>query len=199
MFSNYDELAIQFGFVTLFIIATPITPLLALFNNFLETFLDSRKMTKLFRRPEPRGVYDIGTWRAILEILSVFTVVTNAAIIVFVSTELKDFSGDTGHNFGNGYTPWTLAWVFVVIEHTVFIFKFAIRYFLFDESAEVRSHIARQEYIVDALINNVKDKADAGPSLHQWDDESKHNEQDFEDELRSIPVGFKSDPHVINE
>jgi len=37
-FDDYDELVIQYGFVILFIVALPVTPLFALGNNFLETW-----------------------------------------------------------------------------------------------------------------------------------------------------------------
>jgi hypothetical protein len=58
--SDYEELAIQFGYVCMFVTAFPLTPLFALFNNMIEIQLDANKICKLVRRPEPRGADSIG-------------------------------------------------------------------------------------------------------------------------------------------
>ena len=39
------ELAIQYGFITLFVAAFPLAPLCALINNLFEIRLDARKVT----------------------------------------------------------------------------------------------------------------------------------------------------------
>lgn len=41
---NYAEVATQFGFVTLFVAACPLAPLLAYLSNFLEIRLDGYNM-----------------------------------------------------------------------------------------------------------------------------------------------------------
>jgi len=58
--SDYEELAIQFGYVCMFVTAFPLAPLLAILNNVIETRIDSIKVCKLYRRPEPRGADTIG-------------------------------------------------------------------------------------------------------------------------------------------
>lgn len=59
-FDDYDELIVQFGYVSLFIVAFPLTPLLAFASNYFEIWLDSHKLCQHSRRPEPRGADSIG-------------------------------------------------------------------------------------------------------------------------------------------
>lgn len=51
LFYEYLELVIQFGFVTIFVSAFPLAPLLALVNNIFEIRLDAQKMLHTFKRP----------------------------------------------------------------------------------------------------------------------------------------------------
>ena len=60
IFSDYIELAIQFGFATLFSSAFPLAPLCAFLNNLFEIRLDAQKYTKYKMRTVPnRKRYDI--------------------------------------------------------------------------------------------------------------------------------------------
>eukprot|EP01047_Picozoa_sp_COSAG01_P115948 COSAG01_NODE_44619_length_417_cov_0.877358_1_plen_112_part_01 len=43
--ADYNEMAIQIGFMTMFAVALPIGPLLALLNNLLELRIDAGKLT----------------------------------------------------------------------------------------------------------------------------------------------------------
>lgn len=43
-FEDYNEMVIQYGFITLFVVAFPLTPLLALANNIAEVHVDSIKV-----------------------------------------------------------------------------------------------------------------------------------------------------------
>ena len=45
LLDEYLELAIQYGFITLFVAAFPLAPLCALINNLFEIRLDARKVT----------------------------------------------------------------------------------------------------------------------------------------------------------
>ena len=95
-FDDFDEIIIQFGFVTLFVTAFPIAPLLAFANNVIELQVDAQKLGSLTRRPVPRGAYDIGSWKKILNVLSSVAVITNLALAVFVSPGVKNFIIDAG-------------------------------------------------------------------------------------------------------
>ena len=56
---DYIELAIQFGFATLFSSAFPLAPLCAFLNNIFEIRIDAKKYTKYKKRTVPiRKGYD---------------------------------------------------------------------------------------------------------------------------------------------
>ncbi|XP_017578355.1 anoctamin-5 isoform X2 [Pygocentrus nattereri] len=85
LFYEYLEMVIQFGFITLFVASFPLAPLLALMNNILEVRVDAWKLTTQFRRPVAAKAHSIGAWDEILNLIAVFSVVTNAFIVAFTS------------------------------------------------------------------------------------------------------------------
>lgn len=85
LFDEYLEMAIQFGFVTLFVAAFPLAPLFALLNNIVEIRLDAYKYTSQLRRPLAQRVPNIGAWQVILKGVSIFAVVCNAFLIAYTS------------------------------------------------------------------------------------------------------------------
>ncbi|XP_077067557.1 anoctamin-5 isoform X6 [Siphateles boraxobius] len=85
LFYEYLEMVIQFGFITLFVASFPLAPLLALMNNILEVRVDAWKFTTQFRRPMAAKAHSIGAWEEILNMIAVFSVVTNAFIVSFTS------------------------------------------------------------------------------------------------------------------
>uniref|UniRef100_A0AAY4EE20 Anoctamin n=1 Tax=Denticeps clupeoides TaxID=299321 RepID=A0AAY4EE20_9TELE len=85
LFYEYLEMVIQFGFITLFVASFPLAPLLALLNNILEVRVDAWKFTTQFRRPVAAKAHSIGAWQEILNMMAVFSVVTNAFIVAFTS------------------------------------------------------------------------------------------------------------------
>ncbi|XP_030747192.1 anoctamin-1-like isoform X2 [Sitophilus oryzae] len=85
LFSEYLEMVLQYGFVTIFVTAFPLAPLFALINNVLEMRLDAKKFIKYYRRPVPQRVKNIGVWYRILAIVGRIAVASNAVIIAFSS------------------------------------------------------------------------------------------------------------------
>ena len=67
----------QFGFVTLFVVAFPLTPVFALLNNVLELHVDAVKLCFGFRRPFPGIASNIGRWAFFMNLQSSVSVVTN--------------------------------------------------------------------------------------------------------------------------
>lgn len=77
IFSLIFHPVIQYGFVTLFVVAFPLAPLFALLNNVFEMRLDAKKFLKYYRRPVPTRVKDIGVWFNIMAILGRIAVVSS--------------------------------------------------------------------------------------------------------------------------
>lgn len=61
-FEDYNEMVIQYGFITLFVVAFPLTPLLALANNIAEVHVDSVKVRLLCHCRLARTDWDWLTW-----------------------------------------------------------------------------------------------------------------------------------------
>ena len=78
---DYAELAVQFGYITLFVVAFPLAPLLALANNYVEFRSDAFKLLTQMQRPVPRGAEDIGSWQGVFTTISCIAVVTNSALV----------------------------------------------------------------------------------------------------------------------
>lgn len=85
LFDEYLEMIIQYGFITIFVVAFPLGPLFALINNIFEMRLDAKKFLKYYRRPVPKRVKDIGVWFNIMNILGRIAVAASAFIIAFSS------------------------------------------------------------------------------------------------------------------
>ncbi|XP_076341723.1 anoctamin-2-like [Tachypleus tridentatus] len=90
LFSEYLEMVLQFGFVTIFVVAFPLAPLFALLNNITEIRLDARKFITLLRRPVAERVKNIGIWYRILNSVGKISVITNALIIAFTSSFIEE-------------------------------------------------------------------------------------------------------------
>ncbi|XP_076344268.1 anoctamin-1-like isoform X2 [Tachypleus tridentatus] len=86
LFGEYLEMVLQFGFVTIFVVAFPLAPLFALLNNIVEIRLDARKFITFFQRPVAQRVKNIGIWYRILDSVGKISVITNALIIAFTSS-----------------------------------------------------------------------------------------------------------------
>jgi hypothetical protein len=83
---------LQFGYITLFAPAFPFGFVIGYVNNLIEIRSDGFKMCMLHRRPLYRCAEDIGTWEYVLNIMSVMSVVTNAALLAFTSDSLSFFT-----------------------------------------------------------------------------------------------------------
>jgi len=140
-FNDYDELIIQYGFVVLFVVVFPVAPVFALLNNFIEFKLDASKLMKFTRRPHPKGTYDMGTWFAILNVISWVMVVSNTALVIFSSGEAQTLQAD-------------YRWIsFVVVEHILIGTKLLIEFFIPDVPRDVEDTLARQEVIKTTLVD----------------------------------------------
>jgi len=148
---DYDEMAVQWGYVILFIVAFPLAPFCALVNNYLEIRLDAKKLVRFSQRPAPAGATGIGTWFDILTIISFISVVVNIVIVTFDTALVDDWSNS------NGFAK---AWVFIIVEHIIIVVKFLISYMIADVPPMVQANIERQAYLVDVLINDIAEEND---------------------------------------
>jgi len=147
-FDDWDEIVVQYGYVSLFVVAFPIAPMIAMISNAIENRVDSYKLCVFHRRPMPKGAQNIGFWYNILDVISWFTVVSNIAIIVF-QTDI--------------FARWSIVTRFLIFlfsEHLVIIAKTAISQFIPDMMESTQIHLERQKYLQEVLIQGVQDRGD---------------------------------------
>eukprot|EP00613_Pedinella_sp_CCMP2098_P018635 CAMPEP_0171750144 /NCGR_PEP_ID=MMETSP0991-20121206/41210_1 /TAXON_ID=483369 /ORGANISM="non described non described, Strain CCMP2098" /LENGTH=947 /DNA_ID=CAMNT_0012351009 /DNA_START=93 /DNA_END=2940 /DNA_ORIENTATION=+ len=210
-FGDYAELAVQFGYATLFTVGFPMAPLFAFINNYFQIRYDLYKISQTTRRPEPCGAEDLGTWQHIFYALSTLAVISNCALIVFTSSYLKDYQewlpfpavdSNSSHRSTQGY-KWLL---FFVMEHTILMGRHLIDFLVDDIPGDVKIQIARQELVTAKVIDDVESDDDGTseeeeaeitvdnlPDMHVWpyDDDlvlKDHDRAEFKANMKWVEM-----------
>ena len=134
LLQDYAEIATDFGYVTLFVAACPVAPLIAYISNLIEIRTEGWKLLYHTRRVVPIGAQDILTWLPIFQILAFTAVVTNAGLLCFTMQLLK-FS-----NVGK-------IWIFIGFQYVVFVSMAVFAAVVDDVTAETSIQLERQEYL----------------------------------------------------
>ncbi|KAF4321830.1 hypothetical protein BBO99_00004563 [Phytophthora kernoviae] len=148
-FDDYNEMIIQFGYVTLFVVAFPLAPAMALFNNFFEIRIDAHKLVNATRRPDPRGAQDIGTWGTIIDLMGSIAMVTNVALVCF-----------TSHRTTAHLSTHERLILFVCLEHALILLKYVLMMMVDDEPHDVMLQKQRATFIIDKIVNLIADDDD---------------------------------------
>lgn len=102
LFVEYAEMAIQFGYVVLWTVVWPISPLFSFVNNFFELRTDAIKLTKHSRRPIPTRCDSIGPWLEVLSTLTWLGVIINALLVHLFQPSAKQIGTTRKHVEGAG-------------------------------------------------------------------------------------------------
>ncbi|CAM9205929.1 unnamed protein product [Chrysoparadoxa australica] len=146
---DYAELAIQFGYLTLFVVSFPLAPFLALITNAVEIKSDAYKLLTKMQRPVPRGAEDIGRWQHIFTFICMAAVVTNAASMCFVyETQLGKLS-----------LP-TKLWCFIFFTYGTYLAMSVLEAAVPDVPHDVAMQIKRQDFLTSKIIDKVADELD---------------------------------------
>ena len=147
-FSDYCELAIQFGYISLFASSFPLSFPMSLLSNYIEIRADGWKLCQNVRRPEPRGAEDIGSWLMILEIFSVLATVFNGAILFFTSKIFSDQS------YGTRLIH------FIIFEHMILGMKALLAYAIPDVPQRTMIQLKRRDLLINKIFRNEPDDDD---------------------------------------
>ena len=153
--------ATQYGYVTLFSAAFPIAPLLTCLNNLVGLRLDGYKYLCTYRRIQPFGFEDIGTFQSIFELMNYLGIASSFLAIVYRTDVLKNY--------------WPAKWgaepsrhqedvVFMVICSFYFGFLLMIRVLIDDVPFDVELQIKRNDFLNSKIIDHVADEADTALS-----------------------------------
>jgi hypothetical protein len=149
VFTDYNEISVQFGFLALFVTAFPLAPLFAMLSNFVEDRVDGWKLLHSFRRPWPTPGEDIGSWFEIFTLVSVLGVFFNAGIVCWTMDLIPDYSANET----------VAAYVFFCI--ICFLGRsLIVIYFRSTHEMEVEIQLQRQKHLVKKIISQVPDDLD---------------------------------------
>jgi len=152
-FSDYNELVIMFGYVTMFAMALPIGSALCFLNNCIEIRSDAFKLVNVFQRPYYKGAQDIGTWKSILYITVVLAVLVNCGMVCLTSNIFIRNHWVRPDQFG---IVEMIAAVFLA-EHCLLIFLSLAADFIPDEAPWVGYQVMRLEDKVAEVLETEDD------------------------------------------
>lgn len=121
--SDLREMCIQFGYLALFSVVWPLTPVSYFVNNWVELRGDMFKLCIESRRPSPERADSIGPWLSSLEFLAWLGSITSAALVYMFS--------DGG--LGPDGRPSKIKFGYLMLavfssEHTFLIFRNVVRH-----------------------------------------------------------------------
>ncbi|KAK6819706.1 hypothetical protein PG990_010198 [Apiospora arundinis] len=157
--TDYREMIVQFGYLSLFSAIWPLAPVSFLVNNWVELRSDAMKIAISSKRPIPWRADSIGPWLNALGFLSWFGSLVSSAIVFM-------FSGDSNGPNGepSSITGWALLLTVLCAEHLYLAVQFAVRYGLkqmhspglHKERAE--RYQMRKNILAETLDNDVETK-----------------------------------------
>jgi len=92
---SFQEIAIQFGYLALFLVALPAAPLFAYISCAFDIRASIWQLCNVYQRPDPDGGSDIGTWQMIFQLMAGAAVITNAGLMVFTMDIFDEFDTST--------------------------------------------------------------------------------------------------------
>lgn len=162
LLDDYNEMMIQFGYVTLFSLAFPLAPLAAFLNNLFEVRVDGIKYLRGTQRPHYQGAANIGSWQTIMDFMSLGSVITNCAVMYWT---VKVWDGST----------------IVFIEHATLVLKLGLIYFIPDTPVEIAKQMLREDYEHMLSLNPQHELEWEKAHPHADDDPDSDNFQDMSD------------------
>merc|ERR1740130_171958 len=148
---DYAELLVQFGYITFFVMAFPLAPLLAFGTCWMEIRTDGYKLLHVCRRPDPMAAGNIGPWEPVLANMARLAVISNAGIFCFTSNYLeKHHDADLTRRQE----------VFVAYIMMIFGILFVIDMVVPDVPVGVDIQLQRQEFIVSKVVARIPDNVD---------------------------------------
>ena len=161
---------VEFGYVTLFVAAFPLAPLLSYVNGCVSLRSNAHVLMYRSRRAMPRASEGIGNFNTIFDLMTRISVVTNAALLVYVSSI----------TYLDALAPVARLWIFIIFQYVLFSIQTAIDILVPDEIDDVRVQRDRGTFfrgVLDAgemVIPAPRDEAHDAPShdveLHGRDD-----------------------------
>jgi hypothetical protein len=162
----FSDVAVQFGFMMLFVIALPISLFFTLLSNYVRVKLQLWKAMNLKQRPIPDGAQDIGNWMDIFYAICMMAVITNGSIICFTMDVLKTDAEVEPYEAAmpNPPDPYTRAqfsavgrvWMWFAFTGFVYVLQLILSY-IDDADAETQLQVRRMNFITSKVIDLEED------------------------------------------
>ena len=150
---DYQEMAIQFGYVCLFSMAFPVCPFIAWINNCIELRTDSFKLNATMQRPSYRVLGGIGMWSDVLYYMVLQAIFVNMLMIVIV-----DHASDDVTLFNTSNAEATTL-VLIVAEHVIVGLKIVIEQMIPDTTVFLEEAMDGYEYLRDKAMADSGEEA----------------------------------------
>jgi len=178
LFEDYLELAMQFGYVTLFAYYFPFASVMAFCINCFEIRFNAYLLCHVVRRPFPKTANGIGCWHEVMECMAFAAVTTNCAS-VFLNTNLfrAHLNNQKSKRAIQATPDASLVVEMFFVEHLFFLFKLAYMAYVPDLHPDLKRELdleqgwqdrARVEQIVAACGGkiNFSDFVDPSAEVH---------------------------------
>ena len=142
---DFVDLALQFGYNTLFASALPISSLIILVSHFIDIRGKAWKLLHLYQRPRPSPAEDIGAWQTIFTLLNIAAVIVNAALSVFSMYTFNNL--DTQARY----------WIFIGFQWSCFSLQALLMAAIPDVPESVEIQLTRTAFLVDKFVDLVPD------------------------------------------
>ncbi|KAI5291308.1 hypothetical protein KEM54_005442 [Ascosphaera aggregata] len=141
--ADFQELAVQFGHMSLFSVVWPVVPLAFLCNNWVELRSDFVKICMECRRPIPMRSEGIGSWLDSLEFLAWLGSITSAAM-VYMFRSNGDYVGDLSSQI----TGWTLLLCIIFAEHAYLLLRWVVQTIITNIDTPTRKKFKASKYLL---------------------------------------------------
>lgn len=151
LFDEYIEMALQFGYISMFGWCWPLASVCCLLNNVIEIRTDFFKLI-VSHRPPPRHSGGIGIYQGLMEFLSMGAVVAN-----FASLGVYLFYLHEGQLFDlNAVSNAFLIVILLVGEHAMVFLKIMVEILIPDVPEWVTESLEKERYEAVNLLHRVK-------------------------------------------
>ena len=156
--SDLREMCIQFGYLSLFSVVWPLTPVSYFINNWIELRGDTFKLTVECKRPNPQRADSIGPWLESLGFLAWLGSITTAALVYMFSGSESGLGPDGRPHHIKG---WALLLSILLSEHIFMVVRLLVRTVIGKlDSENMRKErserfVVRRKYLEDAGLSDA--------------------------------------------
>ena len=142
--SDFREMVVQYGYLSLFSVVWPLTSVSFLANNWLELRTDAAKICIESQRPTPWRADGIGSWLDSLGFLTWLGSITTAAIVYLFS----DNNGEGPSGSPSDIKLWALLLSILASEHVYLLVQLGVQMFIKRLDSPGRQKERRERYFV---------------------------------------------------